>query len=453
VWLDKPMNLFEQFAIALSRLTFNPSSGETPCLDLKDPRVRSFSHLGELMAKSVDFSEAALIEDKGVYQQILDLLASATGKLSRLNWLFFEDGDEGEDDFIFRGQAAQALSSVKYQYYAFAINGRTGQMVYKLTNPKEATEFAETEEAYEFAASNKKKLNCKSGNIQCGGRCQNGSLNCFHDMTPKQKQAAGIAAESARAIASVKSAPPPPPSYVRADELKKQRDALVKHLGEDKVAAAEASIKSSVDEAEVYIRVGGSDTLEKILGDRFKTQFETGTSAGDLDPESRAASEKWMFGYDEDKHPKEKRPLYAYLCRPSVVASTDWDNETEGMMTTGYGDIAIRLKSEVKNRATVTGDDSLYMGYLPSPVNSPSLVSFNDQDRIERLTRGTPDPSTLSKVQAQTASLTKAKNLQETLQAVGGSSYVEVQIHNQVRASDIAEIIYMRRSPTPAVVA
>jgi hypothetical protein len=454
----------------LAHLVFGDRLPEMPSPHFTGPKqVEAFSRLGKLVTSIAEFGEAALIEDKGVYQQILELLTGATGKLSRLNWLFFEDGEGGEDDFIFRGQAAQAISSLKSQYYAFTVNGRTGQMVYKLSNPKEATEFGETEGAYEFAATAvKKKLNCKVGNIQCGGKCQNGKLNCYHGMTPDQKKAAKKAAKSARAVlalapAPVPAAPPPPtpsppPSYVKAAKLQEQRDELVKHLGEDKVAAAEASIKSSVDEAEVYIRVGGgNDTLEKILGDRFKSQFETGTSRGILSPDSRAGAEEWMFGYDKKNHAKDQRPLYGYLCRPSVVASGWRDEESEGVNTQGYGDIAIRLKSEVKNRATVTGDDSLGMDYLPSPVTNPSLVSFTRQGSIDELMQPAFAAGALSAIQAQTTGIDTSKNLLDIQKASWdsgmGSIYIEAQIHNQVRPSDIAEIIYMKGAPSPVVAA
>jgi hypothetical protein len=170
-----------------------------------------FAQLGRAVLESADFAEAALVEDPNVIDQVLGLLQQAAGKLSRLNWLMFDPGtqpigEEGED-WVFKGQAAQALSVVKSQYYAFTINGKTGQMVYKLTNPVAAAQFSETEEAYEFAAATGKKLNCASGNIQCGGKCQNGKLNCFHSMTPAQKKAAGAAAKTAKEVATKSPSP------------------------------------------------------------------------------------------------------------------------------------------------------------------------------------------------------------------------------------------------------
>jgi hypothetical protein len=349
------MTYFKDLCVAALDLTFYTLGvREIPSLDLKDPQlIKTFSSLGELVASAASFGEAALIEDKGVKQQILDLLASATGKLSRLNWLMFEDGDGDEDDFIFRGQAAQALSAVKFQYYAFTVNGATGQ------------------------------------------------------------------------------------------------DELVKHLGEDRVSATEASLKSSVDEAEIFMRVGGGNTvLEKILGDRFKTQFETGTSGGTLSTRIRGDAEEWMFGYDPKNHAKDQRPLYGYLCRPNLVASEDLEGENTG----GYGDIAIRFKSEVKNRATVTGNDSLNLDYLPSPVTNPSLVSFTRQHRIDLAATGST--FAISSLKGETTKLEQAKNLGDVQRGVERwGSYVEVQIHQQAKPSDIAEIIYMRGTPSPDVVA
>ncbi len=153
----------------------------------------AYAKLGQLW-RSVDFSTVLPIVDTVLLDTLQKLLEEQTGDLDRLLEVTLDETD------TFRGRAEQRISLARSQIYEFVI-AATGMMSYRLID--NSTEFTESDEEWaeivDFAAKSKKKLKCKPGNIQCGGKCQSGKLNCYADMTPAQKKAAQAAVRKARA--------------------------------------------------------------------------------------------------------------------------------------------------------------------------------------------------------------------------------------------------------------
>lgn len=130
----------------------------------------------------------------------------------------------------------------------------------------------------------------------------------------------------------------------------------VKH-GWDKAEAAAPEIVDRfharylhhVDNSQPAISVPTVVLRHIVRSGRMKSQFETGRSSGDYNPERRSSAEKFWFGYGED-HPDHARPIYGYLTRHPYT-----DDATHS-----YGAHTLILhKPRVWHRTTYTGADSL----------------------------------------------------------------------------------------------
>jgi hypothetical protein len=122
----------------------------------------------------------------------------------------------------------------------------------------------------------------------------------------------------------------------------------------------------------VFVKVGGNDTLARILGDRFKNSVELGSDAdvpGLTEPYQvvRKRVEKDLMGYKEDRDPTD-RPIYAYFGSSNLKSSTHAD-------VAAFGEVTLKLKSDVKRRATFTGADSFKSG-VASEVGNPNAASM-----------------------------------------------------------------------------
>lgn len=182
------------------------------------------------------------------------------------------------------------------------------------------------------------------------------------------------------------------------------------------------------------IRTGGKvmvaatpEAAEAIIMDRqFKSQFETETSRGALDQESRAVEETASL----DIHPQvyaEKRPIYGYVAYGEGIET----NRAVGH----YGAIRFELKDSVKDRTTMIDGDSL--GARGTPISM----------------RGAP----LTELQAVGASMgfggSMSANLDlDTVSAVKAGyeygSYIEAQIKSGVSLDDVARV-YVPRVDIP----
>lgn len=183
--------------------------------------------------------------------------------------------------------------------------------------------------------------------------------------------------------------------------------------GDQLIAEMNDRIGELVTNAEPRVRVG-YDVFNKILDDgRFKSQFETDTSGGLLDQNFRAAAENELFGYDHDLLPSQ-RPIYAYL---SGARESGWLDQ--------YGSIQVVLRDDVKRRATFTLDDSLTKNSIPQPIygNDPSLA--------------------YAWVMEPPGDIASAP-----MDELAGA-YPEMQVHDGLSVSDIAEVVIPHWEPSP----
>lgn len=105
------------------------------------------------------------------------------------------------------------------------------------------------------------------------------------------------------------------------------------------------NLRDAFDSLPISIRRGRNGALGVVRDGRFKTQFETGTSSGLFDLETRAQAELQGLGVSIGSDPA-KRPVYGYLSyRPDTAC--------------GYGDVEFVLKESARERATYTVGDSL----------------------------------------------------------------------------------------------
>ena len=141
-------------------------------------------------------------------------------------------------------------------------------------------------------------------------------------------------------------------------------------------------ITEALDNGQVTIGIG-TKALEKVFSDgRFKSQFETKSSGGLLDPKVRKIGEAGALEIRTDVKPKE-RPIYGFLSNNAKdgVSYADrknvdqyWDNilSVNNFNVNQYGNIRVVLKSEVRDRSTVTIGDSLRTGVLADSVSANS---------------------------------------------------------------------------------
>jgi len=123
----------------------------------------------------------------------------------------------------------------------------------------------------------------------------------------------------------------------------------------EEIDAAMAAAESLVKDEPVSMRVPSEILIDYILPQgKFKNQHETGTSGGYLDSEYRKSAERTAFGED-----LEEFPIYGYI-------------KTENDYVDMYGDARVVLKPSVRERTTITMDDSLenftYKQVAPSPL-------------------------------------------------------------------------------------
>jgi phage gp29-like protein len=257
------------------------------------------------------------------------------------------------------------------------------------------------------------------------------------------------------------TATPASPVRLNQGELDSKRNDLIQRFGQDAVDEAETNVKRILADADVYIRVGTSDTLEKILGSEFKTSAELGIDTHNIPhlqggyQQARNRVESKIMGYALNTDPGD-RPIYGYL------GGSDMNGESHGDVSS-YGSIAVKLRSEVKDRTTFTGADSFKSG-IASEVNNPNAASLVASTRHGYDKNSLPSNyprsySDNSNDGWQLRNSIWADSIDDLVPelATTGNAYIEAQIHGKVRGSDIAELHFQPRSrrrtdvPTPAV--
>ena len=195
--------------------------------------------------------------------------------------------------------------------------------------------------------------------------------------------------------------------------------------------------------------------IKVLENGEFLNQSLTGNSCGALNPEKRELFEEatWAVTGDREMLKQRKtrrvgenrvkshvseadaheRPKYGYLADVDDHDGDGTKREAQGP----YGNIRVRFKTHVRNRATWTSTDSLHLGILnesakkgdyhdidptqvirvPSPVNKPHWSSATDIFLNSDLTK---PPTTIREV---------------------NTMYLEAQYHGRLTADDIEEIV------------
>jgi len=235
-------------------------------------------------------------------------------------------------------------------------------------------------------------------------------------------------------------------NIIRAEKINQQRyEHAAADLGisvEEFKERLQVKVEEMVRGAN-FFRATQLSVLDKIMNvdGRWKSQFETQTSNGALDPGFRAASEMRMFGFnktDEVEMPtatyganvsdevlqnnKEKRPIYGYFSDEEHGAINSYGKIPPPTNVTGYGAVNIKIKKErALQKATLTFHDSLGPGseWPPTAAAKPHFASFRlSYSGGGRILNELKGPSV----------------------ANWGESYTEVQYHGGLTMDDVESI-------------
>lgn len=162
--------------------------------------------------------------------------------------------------------------------------------------------------------------------------------------------------------------------------------------------------------------------LLKSDDQRFKTQFETGTSNGSYSKIGRMAGE--LRGQSIPlSEPVSKRPIYGYVSE---------DNLDESVLINGpeqYGAVRVVFKDDVKPRTTMTVGDSLSTGCVPISMTQEEITPFEAWRASDRILYNIAEEEGWN-------------NHNYEIGFVNEGSYFEAQIHDGVKLSDV-EAIYI----------
>lgn len=325
---------------------------------------------------------------------------------------------------------------------------------YWLINPKAAARFSayQTDVLAMFAPATTKKKNCAKS-IPCGNSCIASGKTCRKGgtaLSPKTKTK--IKAAKVAAAAPAVAPPSAPKTPANQPALDNTRNKLIQQYGVKTVEDAEANLKSVINDADVFVRVRSAETLQNILGDEFKNSFQLGQDTHQIPQladksylKARARVEDKTLGIDT-KTVDGDRPIYGYL------GSKDLNGASHSDPSRAYGSIAIKLKGDVKDRATFTGADSFKSGIAsavkndgtPPPPNAASIIpaTRHGYDRAKLPAHYPSYYADDSNDGSFLKAATKAKSVDDLAPklATTGNAYMEAQIHGGLKPSDIAEI-------------
>lgn len=179
-----------------------------------------------------------------------------------------------------------------------------------------------------------------------------------------------------------------------------------------------------------------SRVLKKILDEgRFKNQFETKSSQGLLDYESRKQATEALFDPNITKLKDSDFEKYGYL----GPKDTTFDYMRAKHRASQYGRTRITFKkSSLQKRTTFTIDDSLGNALdeaiVAGDVNNPRIGGIEDR-KVSRIIAGLKDlkeKGTLAKTAADFNST--------MIELFRGPLYVELQYHGDITIKDIEKI-------------
>lgn len=240
----------------------------------------------------------------------------------------------------------------------------------------------------------------------------------------------------------------------RADEH--VRDAYEYEDGDGStISDALEHLPNLVNGSDVWVRVTEDAVYDLADGDRrLKNQHEVGSSQGFFGPNFRRAAEQTLFGVDPSE-PETAAPIYGYL-------TSEEDGHSGNDSLAQYGDIALRLRPEVRDRTTFTLGDSLdasNVGVQPgvaeerlriagidpkSARGNITLMLARDQLGTDALLTPTPmdGPYTPGALDHALDGLVDAASIDELDTKEG---YVEAQIHGGVAVEDIDTVVFYDR--------
>jgi Protein of unknown function (DUF3626) len=346
------------------------------------------------------------------------------------------------------GEFSDRVGARQVKRYQYQITD--SEVTYKLLNPSEVSSFSieSFKPLFGVGARAGKKKNCAKS-TPCGDSCIAVGKVC------RKKPGSAVKAKIAEAKTAIGGGTGAPPltslpiaiEHSSQKILKEKRQEVVAEIGEKAALEAEAKLNKIITNAEIFIRCK-SNALEKILEDRFKTQFETKRSGGKLSKKARTSAEKNGMNYDADS-PVEMRPIYGYWGDKGKHNDDDAANYD-------YGPVVIRLKHKAKERATFTRQDSLsalaappgvrgeytpFLGVTPALKQNAGVLGQGWEGLKNPL-----QPNTQVKIleKAETiADLREVFNYTNPI-AMQRKVYMEAQIHGQVTPDDIEEIIFTK---------
>lgn len=215
----------------------------------------------------------------------------------------------------------------------------------------------------------------------------------------------------------------------------KGTDTLIGDAMRDEGVLSEirAALASDLAERDVWMRTDADSLLGILEDQQYKNQFATQTSKGLLNQDVRRQAEETLFGLPKDV-PGAERPVYGYATKNAegwAMSPIVWNDGTEGMADTvqQYGNIAMRLSQEAKDRTSFTYGDSLdHRAFV-----LPRTESAVDHRMI--------NPEALT---ASSATVMSGDPLTEREMFAGsvGAPYVETQTFGGVNLDDIDEIVF-----------
>lgn len=229
-----------------------------------------------------------------------------------------------------------------------------------------------------------------------------------------------------------------------------------------------AVVNGALETGGVFVRVRPA-TLEKILDSgRIKSQFETDRTAVKSTTEIRRQVEGLFYGYKADS-PNEQRPIYGYLSadrKGRVTKNSAAKDAVEEDWLDGYGPVAVKLKSSVHERTTISHGDSIDVAAKSSAVAPVKLTNPDWHGALVDY------PSLYETTPAKAKEyahdhFTSREGRDHMFNAKPGDTidseawtnkvaqwsrrgYVEAQVHGQVKVSDIERVVF-HKPPTSSL--
>lgn len=223
---------------------------------------------------------------------------------------------------------------------------------------------------------------------------------------------------------------------------------------EEYVNSCQLFIEDAVKEISLFRATDHRVLINHILAkdERWKSQFETGTSDGLLRPSHRSKKENEYFGFpdyasDEAKTKDEsssyhvsKRPIYGYLTTDENGIFNSLGTHPPYNSMAGYGKVHCKIKKSKSSESTFIFGDSLDDPIAFSPVMKPHYLSlplkptFMESNPVGILEKMYDD---------QGSRVKKRKKIDvPTLYKVNNSDYkyIELQLHDGLSTADIESI-------------